>query len=58
MLIFLREEKALSTPKAMYSSSLREMASGSDLPPKNGTRYNIVKGGIHGQERVQSGTDH
>ena len=29
-----------------------------DLPPENGTRYNIVRRGINGQKRVHTGTDY
>jgi hypothetical protein len=29
-----------------------------DVPPLNDTRYNVVKGGINGQERVHTGTNY
>ncbi len=29
-----------------------------DLPPENDTSYNIVKGGIDGQERLYTGTNY
>jgi hypothetical protein len=29
-----------------------------DVPPENDTRYNVVKGGINGQERVHTGTNY
>ena len=29
-----------------------------DLPPENDTSYNIVKGGIYGQKKVHTGTNH
>jgi len=28
------------------------------LPPENDTRYNLVKGGINGQERIHTRTNH
>jgi hypothetical protein len=28
-----------------------------DVPPRNDTRYNVVKGGIDGQEGVHTGTN-
>ena len=32
--------------------------SGVDVPPLDGTMYNLTKGGMHGKERVHAGTDH
>ncbi|MFC1910034.1 hypothetical protein ACFLXC_01915 [Chloroflexota bacterium] len=39
-------------------ASISAPESSTDLPSENDTRYDIVKGGINGQERLHTGADH